>query len=57
MLSALLPNLGAIWTEEEVKRYEAVREAIEKGDPIFASSSGCAARWSNLSTPNIRSST
>ncbi len=33
MLSALLPNLGAIWTEEEVKRYEAVREAIEKGDP------------------------
>ena len=33
MLSALLPNLGAAWIEEEVKRYEAVREAVEKGDP------------------------
>ncbi len=33
MLSALFPNLGAVWIEEEMKRYEAVREALEKGDP------------------------
>src|SRR5215470_8161293 len=33
MLSALLPNLGAAWIEEEAQRYEAVREAVERVDP------------------------
>jgi signal transduction histidine kinase len=33
MLSALLPNLGAVWNEEGMKRYEGAREAFVKGDP------------------------
>src|SRR5262249_19642369 len=32
MLSALLYNLRMNWLEEEMKRHEAVRDALEKGD-------------------------